>query len=290
MTTWPRLLAAAVRRAAHRNDSSCAGARLSDPADQRHRAVSRRRFDRRARAHCGDDDVGEDRPEPCGREQDRRHRHDRRRLCGARHAGRLHAVRQFARRRAEHSLRAADIQPGRRLRADWLDRRWAADRADHQRPAAVQVAGGIDRCREGEPEERQFRHLRPGLLAGDGAGAAQYGGQDRHRRRPVSRLRRRGARDGRRRDPGRIRLPARKPSRWSTTARCARWRSRRPNGSRPGPMCRRSRNWATRSTSAASSVSPRRPRRRSRSSNISTSSSTRWCSPTPSRRASGRWA
>ena len=34
-------------------------------------------------------------------------------LCGACSAGRLHAVRQFAGRRAEYSLRAADLQSGR---------------------------------------------------------------------------------------------------------------------------------------------------------------------------------
>ena len=73
--------------------------------------------------------------------------------------------------------------------------------------------------------------------------------------------------DGGRRDPGRVhvRLAGQAAGRRRQGAR-ARGRSAE-RASRPGPMCRPSRSWATRSTSAVSSGSPRRPRRRSRSSN-----------------------
>ena len=116
----------------------------------------------------------------------------------------------------------------------------------------------IDRRREGGSEERQFRHVRPGLLAGDGAGAAQYRGQDQHRRGALSRLRRRGARGRRRRDPGRIRLhlAGQAAGRRRQGPRAGGCGTR--SGLRPGPTCRPSMNWATTSTSGVSSASPRR--------------------------------
>src|SRR5580704_14145438 len=94
---------AALRRADARRAlaGASAGAELPGAADHHDRAVRGRRLDRRAGARSRRDAAGADRPEHHRREQAGRLRHARRRLCGARRARRLHAVRQFDRRCAE---------------------------------------------------------------------------------------------------------------------------------------------------------------------------------------------
>ena len=88
------------------------GGELSEPHHHRGGAVPGRRPDRRADAPCRVPAAGQDRSAGCHRKPHRRFRHDRRSLCRARHAGRLHAACQFDRRCAEHPLHAADLPSG----------------------------------------------------------------------------------------------------------------------------------------------------------------------------------
>ena len=134
--------------------------------------------------------------------------------------------------------------------------------------------GEVARRRQGQSQQVQLRHVRPGLVAGTDAGAAQQGRAGPDPGGALSRLGRCGSRP----------LPAarsrarsrstRRPSRWPMTARCAPLAVAARSGSTAGPTCRPSPSRATRSISAALSGLPRRPRHRSRSS-ISSASTQR---------------
>ena len=85
---------------------------LSEPHHHRGGAVPGGRPDRRADAPRRFPATGQDWSAGCHRKPHRRFRHDRRSLCRARHAGRLHAACQFSRRCAEHPLHAAALPSG----------------------------------------------------------------------------------------------------------------------------------------------------------------------------------
>ena len=147
----------------------------------------------------------------------------------ARNAGRLHAARQFARRHAEHALSADHLTSGRRFPAmiGWIVDGPALVLLDRRQPAA-QDARRADRRRQGQSEQVQRRYFRAGLVTRAVADADQPCRQDRDRPVPY-----RGSGEAARAVVGRRRSRARsrsshKPSRWSTTASCARSQSPAP--------------------------------------------------------------
>ena len=271
-------LAAPVRRA-----------ELSKPADHLRGAVRARRLVRRAGAPAGGGNAAADRSAGRGREQAGRLRRHRRELCLAGGAGRLHAARQRARRRAEPALPPGALRSGQGFLADRHGHRRAAAGADRQCRRAVQDGGRIDRLRQGQSGE--LRHLRSGDLAGDRGDAAQRPRQDQHRRGALSRLGagRRRRRDGRGAGLVRVLRQCADPVGRRTRARAG---GDEPEaaGELAGDPDHGGARLSWISTTPGLSASPRRPRRRRRSSPSSTSTSTRRSGRKASRSASRRSA
>ena len=159
---------------------------------------------------------------------------------------------------------------------------------DHQRQAAVQDAGGAHRRRQGQSEQVQLRHLRPGIVARAVAGAAQLDAP-RPRSWPcpiAARARRPRAVAGGAIQGAFTFFSQAKPLVDDGKLRATRGGEAR-SGSRPGPTCRRSPSWAT----SIDSARLRRPGRAGQDAEAdhrssSTSTSTRWCRATCSRQ---RW-
>ena len=137
------------------------GARLSEPAGPRHRAVHRGRRARRADAAARPEARREMGPGRHHREPRRRQHPDRHRRRRQERAGRLHAD---ARRRPDLRAQSAAL----RLAA-LLDEGVRADHADGVDPAHArgrqQGAGverqGVDRARQGQARHHHLRHHRP---------------------------------------------------------------------------------------------------------------------------------
>ena len=120
------------------------------------------------------------------------------------------------------------VQPGRRLRADRLDRRWpAAGARSINARLPYKTLAELIAAAKANPKKLSFGTSGPASSPAHGAGAAQRGGQDQHRRAcPIAARARRRARSPAARSRACSRS-SRRPSRWSMTARCARSRSRR---------------------------------------------------------------
>ena len=236
-----------------RNDGGGArdGAELSEPADQLRRAVCAGWADRRAGAGARSDHAGEARRLDRGGEQDRRVGCGRCNARVARRAGWVHPPGQCARRCAEPPLHQGAVQRDRRFHDDRKDHRWPAAGADRQGRPAVQDAEGADRGRQEQPEQDLLRHFGARDLAGDFNDAAQSCRRHQDRRRAVSRLGRGGCRGGDGRGAGDLHVLHRREAadrrRQGAPARGRGLEAHRGHG----PMCRRWKNSATRTSTTA---------------------------------------